>query len=91
MVMDKKIDIKFGDEIEPVASYADGKKRKFVFMSWMGNNLAGYARVATVLCEGEGFDEQGIWGKNFGLVLQEDSFVHRSRIKLRMGGSSKLG
>ena len=82
--MDMQFSLKFGDEIEPVASYADDKKRKFIFMSWMGNTLAGYARVATVLCEGEGFDEQGIWIKNFGLVLQCDSFVHRSKIKPRM-------
>ena len=76
------MDIKFGDEIEPVESYVDDKKRRFIFMSWMGGTLVGYARVATFLCEGEGFDEQGTWVKDFGLVLQGDGFVHKSRIKL---------
>jgi hypothetical protein len=73
--------LKFGDEIEPIESYADDKKRRFIFMSWMGKDLAGYARVATVLCGGEGYDEQGIWVKDFGLVLQHDSFVCKSKIK----------
>jgi len=82
--MDKKIGIEFGDEIEPVEFYADGKKRKFIFMSWMGNNLAGYARIVTVLCKGEGHDEQGVWVKNLGLVLQHDKFVHKSKIKKKV-------
>ena len=73
--------MKFGDEIEPVASYADSKKRRFIFMSWMGNDLAGHARVATVFENGEGYDEQGKWVKGLGIVLEHDTFVHKSKIK----------
>jgi len=72
-------ELKFGDEIEPVEQYADDIKRKFIFMSWMGNDLKGYARVAT-LCE-NGFDDQGKWTEGIGLVLQGDSFVHKKHIK----------
>ena len=73
--------LKFGDEIQPTSTYADDKKRKFIFMSWMGGELAGYARVATVFENGEGFDDQGKWVKDFGLVLQCDTFVHKKNIK----------
>jgi len=78
------MNIKFGDEIQPITIYADNKKRKFIFMSWMGNDLKDYARVATIFENGEGFDEQGKWVKNFGLVLQNDSFVHKSKIELKI-------
>jgi len=73
--------LKFGDEIEPVEFYADDKKRKYIFMSWMGNNLTGYARIATVIEAGYGFDEQGVWTEKQCLVLQHDSFIHKSKIK----------
>jgi len=77
----KKEILRFGDEIEPVSFYADTKKRKFIFMSWMGNILSGYARVAVIFENGEGHDEQGKWVKGIGLVLEGDRFVHRSKIK----------
>ncbi len=73
--------MKFGDEIQPTAKYADSKKRKFIFMSWMGGDLKDYARVATIQENGEGFDEQGEWKKDIGLVLKEDSFIHKNNIK----------
>lgn len=81
--MSKLSTLKFGDELEPTSFFADDKKRKHIFMSWMGSPLAGYARVAIILENGEGFDEQGIWVKNLGLVLQRDGFVHKSKIKKR--------
>ena len=75
--------MKFGDEIKPVAFYADKKKRRYIFMSWMGYPLVGYARVAVICEDGEGFDEQGFWKKDFGLVLQNDMFAHKSEIRIR--------
>ncbi|KKM22788.1 hypothetical protein LCGC14_1621790 [marine sediment metagenome] len=76
------MNIKFGDEVEPTGLYADNKKRKFIFMSWMARDLAGYARIATLLVDGDGHDPQGIWVKGFGLVLTGDSYVHKSKIKI---------
>lgn len=68
-------------EIKPTSEYADNKQRKFYFMCLMGNDLSGYARVATIQLNGDGFDDQGKWVKGFGLVLEEDLFVHESKIK----------
>ena len=77
----KELDLEFGDEIKPISSYADNIKRKYIFMSWMGNDLAEYARVATLQEDGSGFDNQGKWVKGFGLVLEADFFVHRDKIE----------
>lgn len=73
--------MKFGDEIYPTLVFADNKKRRFIFMSWMGGKLNGYARIATILLNSDGFDEQGVWIKNLGLVLQEDHYVFKDNIR----------
>jgi len=71
----------FGDEIEPVTSHVDNKKRRFIFMNWMAGNVSGYANIATLVEDGAGFDEYGRWIENYGLVLECTTIIHKSVIK----------
>ena len=72
--------MKYYQEIQPTATYADDKKRKFYFLGWQGHDLKGYGRVVTVEEDGEGFDENGEWGK-IGEVFASWEYVHKSKIK----------
>lgn len=75
----EKDELKFGDEIEATSTYSDNNKRKFIFMNWGGNGLAGYARVATIQINGDIFDSQGNITKGFG--LESERYIHKSKIK----------
>lgn len=78
----KKHELAFGDEVKPVVEFADDGIRKFIFMVWMGNDMAGYGQVAILRKGAKKHNKNGEWvdGEPGIFVFQNTIFVPKDKI-----------
>jgi hypothetical protein len=78
----KKRELVFGDEVKPVQEFADDGVRKYLFVRWCGNNLAGYGLVAVLRKGAKKHNRNGEWvdGEAGVFVFQHTIFVPKEKI-----------